>query len=298
MSSRFFSLVLLNHSVPFDSNALATKLAEYLKAIGSSFHQIQNAKDPDQVLFEVGGVKISIKMEINAVPASVLDTAVKFSLAWPDAKKTVSAHKAHLIIGCLELPSDHEQALHFAVMNSLVTAAVLEVLNGAGVYWSTAQLLIEPETFRKAAHSILSKQLPVEDWINLFWIKGQLERKPAVGCVTAGAIAFLGMEIEFLPAPLSPAELAQRIFGIFRYLLMNGAVLKDGDTLGQSASELIRVHFREQGLHFQGRVLQLSFEGNETPRPKQTLPGLSGKPNRATTTGNGRSRQPFGKRGR
>ena len=298
MSNRFFSLVLLNQTATFDSNAIVEKLAEYLKPIGSSCRELRPAKDPETTLLDVGGVKISIKMEFNSVPAGTFDTAVKFSLAWPDAKKAVSSHVAHLIIGCLELPQDHEQALHFAVMNNLVTAAVLDALNGAGVYWATGQLLISPDTFRRTAHNILNKQLPVEDWVNLFWLKGQVGGRPAAGCVTEGAVAFLGMEIEFLPAPLSPADLAQRIFGVFRYLLVNGAVLKEGDTLGQSESEFIRVHFQDQGLHFDGRVLQLSFESKEPEKPTKPLPGLGGKPYSAPVTGNGRPRKPFGKRGR
>ena len=298
MSNQFFSLVLLDKDKPVDAASIASRLTSYLEPIGSALTVLQGSDGVTPAIFEVGGVRISIKLESNPVPAGTFDTAVKFSIAWPNAQQAVSNHSAHLIVGCLEMPNNHEQALHFAVMNSLTTAAVLEAYKGTGVYWSTAQLLIAPDTFRNTANSILNRQLPVEDWINLFWIKGQTGSNPTVGCVTEGASAFIGMEIEFLPAQLPPAELAQRIFGVFRYLLANGAVLNDGDTLGQSETEMIRVHFRDRGLHFDGRVLQLSFEGKEPQRSKQPLPGLGGKPYSTPPAGSGRPRKPFGKRGR
>ncbi|AXS39482.1 DUF4261 domain-containing protein [Breoghania sp. L-A4] len=103
------------------------------------------------------------------------------------------------------------------------------------------------------------------------------------------------MEIEFLPAPLQPLDIAQRIYGTIGYLLVKGAVLKDGDTLGQSPSETIRVHFKDRSAHFSGRVLQLTYERNAPASPP--LPGMGGTPYSAAPC-NGRKRAPFGKRGR
>ncbi|MCV6577010.1 MAG: DUF4261 domain-containing protein [Cohaesibacter sp.] len=298
MSNQFFSFVLTDGQVSLDLDAIVAKLRGYLTPIGSSLAILQAPSDNQPVILEVGGVKISLIQNASAVPAGTFDTALKFSLAWSEAGVAVAAHKAHIVVGCLELPSNHEQALHFAIMNSLATAAVSEVVSGLGVYWSSAQLLISPDGFGEAARGILNKQLPVEDWINLFWIRGEQEGSLAVGCVTSGAFAFLGMEIEFLPTRLQPADLAQKIFGVFQYLLMNGAVLNDGDTLGQSEGETMRVHFKDHGLQFDGRVLQLTYENTQpAPTQKAKLPGLGGAPHRPAS-GNGRARQPFGKRGR
>jgi hypothetical protein len=107
--------------------------------------------------------------------------------------------------------------------------------------------------------------------------------------VTTGLASFVGREIEWLPATLPPAVIAQRVYGVCQYLIVNGMVLKDGDTVGVSESERIRVHFAERGQRG-APVLQLTMEvgpvaAGATPAPSRQSAG--GAPARST----------FGKRG-
>ncbi|WP_298822635.1 DUF4261 domain-containing protein [uncultured Roseibium sp.] len=218
-----------------------------------------------------------------------MEGAAYASIGWPEAKSVIDNHAAHLIIGCLNQPNDHEEALHLAIMTTFVTAAALSLSGGIGVYWASGQLMVAPEGWQQAVQTVRGKGLPVEDWINLFWVQ---EDPGKVGAVTEGARAFLGMEIEFSPALLPPADIADRLFGVMRYLLVHGAVLKDGDTIGQSETEAIRVRFKERGRQFEGSVIELTFEQS---LPKTTpLPGLGGAPFGKMS----KDRSTFGKRGR
>lgn len=292
MSERFFSLVLLKSAQDLSAAVIAERIQGLAAPIGASVSVLQDAEGDIPAILEVGGVKISLIAKAGPVPTGTLEGAAQSSIAWPGAKEAVAVHTAHAIVGCLDLPNDHEQALHFAIMTTFATAAVLDETSGIGVYWSTGQMMIDPVGWRQAAQTILAKDLPVEDWVLLYWQKGN---NGTIGAVTEGARAFFGMEIEFAPAPLQPADIAGKLFGVVRYLLINGAVLKDGDTLGQSETEMIRVRFKDHGAQFDGRVIELSVEGS-LPQPAP-LPGLGGAPY-ATPPSPKSNRPTFGKRGR
>lgn len=291
MSEHFFALVLQKSIKELDGVSVAKEVVRLSAPIGFSAEVLQDRLGDKPALLEVGGTKISVSPVSTRVPAGTMEGAAYASLGWSAAKEAIDEHKAHWIVGCVNLPNDHEQALHFAVVTTLVTEAVRRLVEGTGVFWSTGQIMISPETWQQATSSILEKKLPVEDWINLFWTKGD---KGTLGAVTEGARAFFGMEIEFALAPLQPADIAGRLFGLVQYLLVNGAVLKDGDTLGQNNEETIRVRFKDRGTQFDGRVIELSFEPQRLkPSP---LPGLGG--GSYSTSNEAKSKpQIFGKQG-
>ncbi len=45
------------------------------------------------------------------------------------------------------------------------------------------------------------------------------------------------MEIEAQDSPEPPSELRDRLFGLAEYLIDNGLVIRDGDTVGADAKE-------------------------------------------------------------
>jgi hypothetical protein len=286
MSDRFFSLVLQKEPRHVDDAAVVERLRDLVAPIGLSVSLLKDGLDGGPAVLEIGGAKVSIVRQAQPVPDGTLERVARGSIGWPEAPAAVAVHTGHVIVGCLEEAQDHQQALHFATMTTLATAAVLQESDGLGVYWSTGEIMVSGQGWQQAAAAILAKSLPVADWINLIWRRGG---EGEIGAATEGARAFFGMEIEFAPSRLQPAEIAGKLFNVVHYLLMNGAVLKDGDTLGQSAEEIIRVRFRERGAQFDGRVIELSLErGEPMPEPvsqpeQQSAPMAASAPEAAPT---------------
>ena len=50
-------------------------------------------------------------------------------------------------------------------------------------------------------------------------------------------------EIEFEPVTLPPETVYDRVYGVVSYLLTQGMLMKDSDTVGISAREKIRVRY-------------------------------------------------------
>ena len=242
MSEHFFSLLLLDAQKPVNGGALAEQVRHVVAPLGLSVELIEETKDAKPALLMVGGVALSIGAVSSPVPTGTMDRAVSTSMAWPEAGNAVTAHKAHVIIGCINKPTDHQQAIHFAMVTTFVTGAALDLYDGLGAFWGSAELMLSPDGLRGAIRTMLAKQLPVEDWINLSWYRGErTEQGEALGAVSLGAHAFLGMEIEVQPAPQTPIEIAQCIFATLRYLLAHGNVLRDGDTIEQKKGEIALV---------------------------------------------------------
>ncbi|WP_428697028.1 DUF4261 domain-containing protein [Stappia sp.] len=287
MSDRFFSLVLLDAARRLDMAALVLQIRQLTAPIGLSVELLRDAQGAEPAMVGVGGVPLTVIAQAAPVPPGTMEQAVAASLAWPESGAAVEAHGAHLIVGCVEQPADHEQALHFAMVTTFVTAAALDVSDGLGVYWASGEMMLSPEGMREAVRAMLSKSLPVEDWVNLMWFRDEMTGQgQAIGAATLGARHFFGMEIEFLPAPKPPVDVAQRIFGLVRYLLAHGAVVKDGDTIGESETDITRVRFLDRGMFVPGRVLQLAVEtrGEEmamSSPASQSFPEASGEPSAA-----------------
>jgi hypothetical protein len=64
--------------------------------------------------------------------------------------------------------------------------------------------------------------------------------------VTQGLEPFVGREIQHPPNGDGPAELYNRVLGLATYLIQNGPVIAEGDTIGASQAERIRVRLEER----------------------------------------------------
>ena len=52
---------------------------------------------------------------------------------------------------------------------------------------------------------------------------------------------FIGREIEWMPVPMDPADVAERLLSKCGYLIGQGPVMRDGEPVGLSAKERIAV---------------------------------------------------------
>ena len=119
----------------------------------------------------------------------------------------------------------------------------------------------------QAAEELIAGRPPADVWVQLLWLDGPPtpEGERTLAVVTTGLAPFVGREVEFMPAPLPPAVIAERTLGTITYLLGQGPVLKDGDSLGVSEAERIRAKYAAQGYKPGVPVIQLRIEALDEP---------------------------------
>lgn len=105
--------------------------------------------------------------------------------------------------------------------------------------------------------------------------------------MTLGLSDFGLMELEASDAHEPPNELMARLTSLAEYLIENGPVIKNGDTVGEDAQEKIRVAYKESAFRPMQQVMRLVYDGpavgqdfsqtqRRSPSPVPILIGCAG----------------------
>ncbi|AWM02562.2 DUF4261 domain-containing protein [Bradyrhizobium amphicarpaeae] len=161
------------------------------------------------------------------------------AMTWPESKAVAAQHRGHVIVSML---GKNEQPLVAARVTTAVIGALIATMPEArGVVWSgqvarPADLWLETSTYSFAPYP----DYPFRLWIDILPFRSGAK----IGAITMGLTAFVGREIELVTGKLTLSALFDKVAGLSVYLIEHGSVVKDGDTIGASASERIQVRHK------------------------------------------------------
>lgn len=117
-------------------------------------------------------------------------------------------------------------------------------------------MVSSPQDFASTAAQASREMLPL-----YLWITFHIGRNKDLSCFgfTQGLAALGHKELEVAATSYAPDDVLDRLFNIAHYVIDGIAVLKDGQTIGMSAMEKIRVEFRPSQFGQDGRVMRLTF---------------------------------------
>jgi hypothetical protein len=204
--------------------------------------------------FTLGKAFVAIALMPGPIAWEDLEKRCKRSWLWPDAAKDLKGHSQHFV---LTLESE-TSARDRAILLTKVCASVLANCNAAlGVMYGDAGVLARREVFRDLAVESLRTSLPAELWIDC--AVARVNKTKSQG-YTTGLAALGHPEIEAVNIPESPERLHSRMIGVARYLVEHGPIIQEGDAIGQSANEHIRVSFGDSKFGNRGAVMRLVYE--------------------------------------
>jgi Domain of unknown function (DUF4261) len=139
-------------------------------------------------------------------------------------------------------------------------AALTELAPAIAVVWTNGNALTEAKEFQSAARNLADRKLPVLAWMSVAVFDGPPAKTGArtTAMYTTGLAPFVGREIEFLPSTWPPTQIADRAIGTAQYLMERGPVIKDGETLGTSRCEKVRISLVAAGLCIGKPIFELS----------------------------------------
>jgi len=227
--------------------------------------EVESADGSDAVecqLFGIAGSQVALMAMPAPVPWSDLEGPCATSLLWRDAAAAVRAHDHHVIVTVF---GDADPMTQSRLLTQ-VTAALMAVSpESIGVYWCGATLVAPKPLFIDFATDVLPKGPPWPIWID-FRVGWNEDRSASWG-FTAGLAALGLMDLEAKVAKESPIELKKRFEGIAIYLMDKGLVIKDGDTLGETADEKLRVVYGPSAFGATGQVMQLRYDSTMKSAP-------------------------------
>jgi hypothetical protein len=201
--------------------------------------------------FRVGSQDVVAGIMPAPIPWADLEGPCRTSWLWKDAAEVLRSHATHLILTV----NSEETPLERMRLLTQVTASILATCPEAlGVFWTHASMVIQPPLFRDFATQMIERPLYI--WVD--FRVGQNAAGKSSG-FTTGMEALGHMEIETDDSPEPPGELRERLFGLANYVLDNGPVIRDGDTIGEDANERIRVVHADSAFGHKGKVMRLEY---------------------------------------
>ena len=195
----------------------------------------QVERQPDVCSFVIGRDTAAISLMDAPIPWSDLERPCATAWYWPEATASLRDHQAHILVVVL---SESEDRVATALLLTSLVAAVASSSDAVGVCWVPATLVHSPEAFLSASQEMSKEYLPLYLWVD-FAI--QQQHDGSYSLFTTGLREFGLMEIEVRGSYKDPEFLMDRVFNIAHYLLDNGPVLEDGETIGLSDDEEIPV---------------------------------------------------------
>jgi hypothetical protein len=250
-------MIPLSPGAELSSEALSDDLAERWPEFGEA--EVEHDRGGQITITFAEGSTI-LGLMPAPIPWGDLEGPCATSWLWPDAESDLRGHDQHLIVTVMSegTPADR------AGMLTKVCASILSVCDEApGVYWCPASLLIPSPVFRQFAEEILPDGPPVHIWIDAR--VGPTEAGGSRG-FTTGLAEFGLMELVADASPEAPGDLHERLYNLAAYLIQNGPVIRDGDSIGNDADEKIRVVYSPSSFGHVGQVMRLQW--GTAPRKK------------------------------
>lgn len=184
-----------------------------------------------------GGI-VSLMAMPAPFPADELTDDLGQRQAWPNWRTDSRAWRSHIIAAALGSGDSFATRRERAVSLLQVVAIAAACGRASAVGWSPNMLFQPAESFLAQA---ARAPLPVECVVRCLW-RGQ--PKPAgqgMGLTTFGLGAFGLPEIDHPPTGEDPTAIYNRMMNLCSYVLAQGVVLGDGDTIGIDARASMRV---------------------------------------------------------
>lgn len=158
-------------------------------------------------------------------------------------------HKAHLLVAVLGKGSDPLQAGELFVK---IASTCLKASNALGIYDCGTVWL--PEYYIQSAMVMKNGEFPLLDLVFV----GLYQNEKGISCWTNGLSSFGKEELEVINSSQPPAEVFDLVLNISSYLLLEGAVLRNGETLGYTADQKLPITL-SQGVYVEGQSLKIGF---------------------------------------
>lgn len=189
------------------------------------------------IVFEIGNDNAAIALMPAPIPWSNLEGPCATAWWWPDATEKMRRHTNHILVA---LVGDKGDLIQRCLTLTHLTAAVAGQVDAAGVYWGGGTLVHDPQVFIEQAKVISPSNLPLHLWIDF-----RLEQNgdESYRLFTTGMKVFDRKEIEIPHSTKLPTEIFNFAHAIADYVITSGKTIQEGETIGRSEGEKVRVSY-------------------------------------------------------
>jgi len=250
------SMIMLTGDTPIRVGAVQQNLSLNWPQLSIA---TQTKETDGTISFQIDETMVIMGKMPAPIPWRDLEGPCSTSFLWRNATHEVKQHSLHWLVTIM----GNLEPVPLSNLLTQVTAAAMAACPPAiGVYWPNAALVIPKRIFIDFAKDVLPKGPPLYIWVD--FRVGKDSEKTSAG-FTHGMQALGHMEFETQQFPEPPPELHERLMALARYVIENGPVIRDGDTVGNDAEEHVRVIYSPSAFGHPDKVLRPIYE-SPTPR--------------------------------
>lgn len=226
--SRINATLFLERQTPINYSVMAERIGS---SLGLDAAKMEHQKPDGPMVLPVDG-DLVFGLNMDFPYPETLQQRAQFAYWWPNALSDLGRHKAHLMVSCQWAKYSRVDA---HMRHLLLVRELVEQLPVIGVLWGSS--LVQTDTLKGEFANSLKGGFPFSLWVLI-----QFSRQPNGNILisTLGMRDFEKPEIETESSlPLDQTFDLVRKFG--SYVLSTDAVVKDGDTFGQSELQRIKV---------------------------------------------------------
>jgi hypothetical protein len=250
------AMIALGPNARLSSAAIQAELARQWPSLPRA--DAREAQD-NTFAFRVGALDVIAGHMPAPIPWSDLEGPCAMSWLWKDAASVLRTHATHLI---LTVSGDEGPIDRLRLLTQVTAAILASCPEAVGVFWTHAAMVIQPPLFREFATEMIER--PLYLWVD-FRVGSNAAGKTSG--FTTGMESLGLMELETEDSPEPAGELRERLFGLANYLLDNGPVIGDGDTIGEDANERIQVVYADSAFGHKGKVMRLQYTPVKAKKP-------------------------------
>src|SRR5262245_13604545 len=220
--------LLLEGPATINYRLLSERVGKFLEF---NLEAVKEHKPEFPMILPAGGDLI-FGMDMDFAFPERLDSAAQHAYWWPNALADIARHTSHVFVSCSW--SKHSR-LDAHIRHLALVCALVDQLPVIGVVWRS--VLMQPDTLKGEFARLQKGELPFSAWVLI-----QFSKQPNGNILisTLGMRDFECMEIETESSlPLDQTYDLVRKFG--SYILAKGPVVKDGETMGLSEEQRIKV---------------------------------------------------------
>ena len=187
----------------------------------------------EMLTFNIAGNLCAVSLMPAPIPDGEAEESAVYNYYWPEAVEAARQHQAHLLVAVM--PTGDGTALERMRLYSKIVSSCLADANALGVY--TSGTVFAPNFYRSLCDEMRNGQLPVPVWVFI----GLYGSEEGSSAYTIGLEQFNKMELEILASRHDVSELHVFLCSICDYLIANDVTLHDGETIGFSAEQQLRI---------------------------------------------------------
>ena len=200
--------------------------------------------DDSSATFVIDGALVALALMDLPIPSQEFEELYAYSYLWQDVEKETQEHTQHAIVSIL---SDNLSPVETYSLLTKVNASILKTSQSSiGIYQGSTTLLLPKDLYLDLADLLKEEMLPLQ----LF------NQGDKTSIYTYGLKEFGKTEIEIIESPMNSDDLYYFLLSILQYVLGSDVTLKDGETIGFSEDQKIKIT-ESKAVFLEGNSLKL-----------------------------------------